>query len=326
MERLPRGSNFKRAKMLWELGLNVAGDPKTPYGGDRDMCITVGNGSGAQFRPALRMATGSPILAHDVAAGNIEMAMINPSGLLTQAYRGVGLFPEPLPLRVIGVYPTWDWFIFTVHPKTGLTSLADVKARRYPLHVSVKEDVTHSTRVVIDQVLGFYGFSLADIVAWGGKLNLTGAPADPRRMDALAEGSLDAIFDEGLAIWFDKALEHGMRPLDLEPECYAHLKTLGWRQNTLPKGYFPHLTKEQTCIDYSGWPLYCRADLPDDLAYKVAASFAARQDEILWEDSGFKGDILQVGRDTFSTPIDVPLHPGAERFYRELEAKRRDGS
>ena len=42
---MPRGSNFVRAKMLWEIGLDVAGDPLTPYGGDRDMCIAVGNGS-----------------------------------------------------------------------------------------------------------------------------------------------------------------------------------------------------------------------------------------------------------------------------------------
>ena len=61
MEDLPRGANFRRAKTLWELGLNFAGDPATPYGGNRDVCITIGNGSGEEFRPFLRMATGSPI-------------------------------------------------------------------------------------------------------------------------------------------------------------------------------------------------------------------------------------------------------------------------
>lgn len=322
MERLPRGSNFKRAKMLWELGLHVAGNPLTPYGGDRDMCITVGNGSDVRFRPALRMATGSPILAHDVAAGNLEMAMINPSGLLTQAYRGVGLFPKPLPLRVIGVYPTWDWFVFMLNPKTGLRSLEDIRKQQYPLHVSVKEDVTHSTRVIIDQVLGFYGFSLADIVSWGGKLNLTGAPADPRRMTLLPEGKLDAIFDEGLVIWFDEALRHGMMPLDLDPDLLAHLKTLGWRQNNIPRKLFSNLEKDIVGIDYSGWPLYAREDLPEQLAYDVAAAFAARQDEIPWEETGFEGDIRQVWQDTYSTPIDVPLHPGAERFLNECRLQK----
>ena len=37
MEPLPRGANFVRAKMLWEIGLHIAGNPETPYGGNRDM-------------------------------------------------------------------------------------------------------------------------------------------------------------------------------------------------------------------------------------------------------------------------------------------------
>jgi len=52
---LPSGANFKRAKILWEIGLNIASNKAIPYGGNRDVCITIGNGSGEQFRPALRM-------------------------------------------------------------------------------------------------------------------------------------------------------------------------------------------------------------------------------------------------------------------------------
>lgn len=325
METLPRGSNFKRAKLLWELGLHVAGNPLTPYGGDRDMCITVGNGSGAQFRPALRMATGSPILAHAVAAGTLDMAMVNPSALLTQAYRGVGLFPQALPLRIVGVYPTWDWFAFVFNPRTGLNSLYDVKKQRYPLHVSVKEDVTHSTRVFIDQVLAFYGFSLKELESWGGRLNLTGAPADPRRMEALARGELDAIFDEGLAIWFDEALRMGMVPHELEPEAFEYLASLGWKKDIVPASEFTHLDNDYAGVNYSGWPLYASANLSDQIVYDVCSAFIARQGEIPWEKAGYTGDITQIWRDTFSTPIDVPLHPGAERFYRDA-AGRGSGS
>ena len=50
MEPLPKGANFMRCKMLWEIGLHIAGDPATPYYGNRDMCIAVGKGSGDAFR------------------------------------------------------------------------------------------------------------------------------------------------------------------------------------------------------------------------------------------------------------------------------------
>ena len=316
MEPLPRGANFLRAKMLWELGLQVAGNPSTPYGGNRDVCITVGNGSGTDFRPALRMATGSPILAHAVARGALEMAMVNPSALLTQAYRGVGLFPSPLPLRIVAVYPTHDQFVFMIHPRTGLRSLAEVKEFRYPLQVSVKEDPTHSTRVLIDQVLGQYGFKLADIESWGGRLHMSGSPSDPRRMDPLRQGTLDAIFDEALVIWFDEALACGLEPVELEPEIFAKVTALGWRRVVLPAGSYPHLKRDHACIDYSGWPLYANAALPDQLVYEVCAACAAREAEIAWEAGAYTG-ITQLWRESVATPIDVPLHPGAERFLRE---------
>jgi TRAP-type uncharacterized transport system substrate-binding protein len=317
MENLPRGANFLRAKALWELALNYAGNPNTPYGGNRDVCITIGNGSGAEFRPHLRMATGSPTLAHAVAKGTIEMAFVNPSAFLTQAYRGVGLFKEKLPLRIVGNWPTWDWFVFAVRKGLGFRSLADIKRARYPLKVSVKEDPTHSTRVLTDQVLALYGFSLADIEAWGGKLSMSGSPSDKRRMEPLRDGTLDAIFDEALVVWFDEALKHDMVLLDPEPEIFAQLAELGWRRIMVPKSRFPGLDHDHPCIDYSGWPLYARADLPEQIVYDVCSGFAARADEIPWEQDSFE-DVSQVWRETNATPMDVPLHKGAERWLKEM--------
>ena len=314
---LPRGANFRRTKLLWEIGLNIAGNPNTPYGGDRDMCITVGNGSGDHFRPMLRMATGSPILAKQVAAGGLEMAMVNPSAFLTQAYRGVGLFSEPLPLRVIASYPSWDRFVFMVRPRTGITSLKDIRDKRYPLYVSVKEDVTHSTRVFLDQALSYYGFKLDDIVSWGGKLNVTGAPNDPRRMNALASGELDAIFDEGLVVWFEEALKTDMQLIELEPDHFEFLASLGWRRVLIPKDRYRNMPYDHYCVDYSGWPLYANADLPEQIAYDAAAAIAARETEIVWVPEDYTG-VAQVFENTDATPLDVPLHPGAERFYREI--------
>ena len=105
------------------------------------MIITIGSGSGASFRPWLRLATGSAILAEQVAKGDgVDLAFVNPSALLTQAYRGVGVFSAPLPARIVAVYPSWDRFVFMIHPRTGIRSLADIKAKRYPLRVSVRED------------------------------------------------------------------------------------------------------------------------------------------------------------------------------------------
>ena len=37
-------------------------------------------------------------------------------------------------MRIVTVYPSWDRFVLMVDPRTGIRSLADIKAKRYPLH------------------------------------------------------------------------------------------------------------------------------------------------------------------------------------------------
>ena len=316
MEPLPVGANFKRAKILWELGLHIAGNPATKYGGNRDMCITVGAGSGESFRPSLRLATGSAVMAHAVAKGEIEMAFVNPSAMLTQAYRGVGLFDKPLPVRIIGNYPSADRFVIAVREKLGLRSLADIKKARYPLRISLREDPTHSTLVLVEQLLSFHGMSVAEIESWGGSVRPCGGPGDIRRLSGLRDGTIDAVFDEGISAWLDEALAHGMVPLDLDEETFAHLGAIGWRRMPLKAGRFSYLERNHDCIDFSGWPLYASASLPDQVAYEVCGAFGARHDEMPWETATHQG-ISQIGRETDATPMDVPLHPGAERWYRE---------
>jgi TRAP-type uncharacterized transport system substrate-binding protein len=318
MEPLPRGANFVRAKTFWEIALHIAGNPATPYGGNRDVIIGVGSGGQANWKPWFRMATGSAILAEEVCAKDgADIAFVNPSALLTQAYRGVGIFKKKLPVRVIASYPSWDRAVFMVHKRCDITSLKDIKDKRYPLKVSVREDPTHSTLVLIDQALAFHGFSLADMVGWGGRLVVCGSPMDEkRRLEPMRRGELDAVFDEGIRVWIHEASAHDMAPIELSNAEFEALGKFGWRKVTLPKSHFPGLDRDYQTIDFSGWPIYSSADLPDQVAYEVCGALAARVGEIPWEPENFKG-MAQLGRDTEATPIDVPLHPGAERWYKE---------
>jgi TRAP-type uncharacterized transport system substrate-binding protein len=266
------------------------------------------------------MSCGSPILAHAVARGELEAAIVNPSAMLTQAVRGKGLFSKPQPLCVVANYPSWDRFVFAVSPRSGIRSLADIKAKRMPVRISTREDPTHSTRDLIGQVLELYGYSLKDVEGWGGSLQLNGGPGDKRRLQAIAEGAVDIIMDEGLALWLEPALAAGYKPLALEPETFAKLGEMGWRRVVMPKGLYKGLEADHACLDYSAWPLYARTDLPDEDAYKIVDAIHARQKEIVWENfnswAPYQG-IGALGEETEATPRDVPLHPGAARWFRE---------
>jgi hypothetical protein len=221
-----------------------------------------------------------------------------------------------LPVRIIASYPSWDRFVFAIHPRSGIRSVADIKAKRYPLRVSVREDPTHSTLVLIEQAFALHGFTLKDIESWGGRLILCGGPSDVRRLQPLARGEIDAVFDEGIKVWLNEALAAGLVPIQPDESEFAAMGKLGWRLVVLPKARFPQLAKDVDTFDFSGWPIYANASLPEQTAYDICAALAAREAEIPWE-KGSDGSALHMVSDTETTPMDVPLHPGSERWYRE---------
>jgi TRAP-type uncharacterized transport system substrate-binding protein len=305
--------NEARGVMLTQMGLAMMA---TRWTGAKDILVTVGDASGDGFQPRLKIATGLIGLAHAVARGDVDAAFVNPSGLLTQAYRGKGLFSEALDLRILASYPSWDRFICAVHPRTGLTSLADIREKRYPLKVSVRLDPTHGTRVLLEVALKACGFSLDDIDAWGGKVTYTTRPREQSRLEGLASGELDAVFDEGVGSWFREALDAGLQPIELGAEAIGALEAVGWRAAVLPASRYAGLKRDYTVIDFSGWPLYTRGSLPDEDAYRLVDAMAARDASMPWE-AGTYQNFGQTGQDNDSAPRDVPLHPGAERWYRE---------
>ena len=106
----------------------------------------------------------------------------------------------------------------------------------------------------------------------------------------------------------------------LEPETFAKLGDMGWRRVVMPAGRYKGLEGDHACIDYSAWPLYARTDLPEEIAYRIVDAIHAREAEIVWENfnqwAPYQG-IGALGEETDATPRDVPLHPGAARWFRE---------
>ena len=60
--------------------------------------------------------------------------------------------------------------------------------------------------------------------------------------------------------------------------------------------------------------------MPDDVVYDVCDAIVARQAEIPWEERSWT-DISLPFIDNEATPMDVPLHPGTERWLKDMEGK-----
>ncbi len=270
----------------------------------------------------------TPAVMEEVARGEVHFAIINPVGPLVMAVRGTGPFQVPLPLRAITVIPSYDQFVFAVSADSGLTTLDQVRERQYPLRVSLRGQMDHSNQFYTKQVLSICGFSLEDIVSWGGRVQYDrglpdgqglwndGSTKVPTRLDAVERGEIDAIFDEAIITWAHRAADLNMRFLELGEHRLAQLEALGLRRGPVTHQQYPHLPNEVTGVDYSGWPIYTHAAVPDDVVEAFCDALETRKSQIPWE---FEGPLPleRMVRDAPDTPQDVPLHPGAERFWRK---------
>ncbi len=301
-----------RSRLVLEVASELSGKKEWPYPQAR---VTLREQGGESWQACL-FASDTPDVIDQVARREVDVAIINPAGPLALAYRGTGPFKKALPLRVITVIPSLDQFGFAVSESTGLTSLSQIRERRFPLRVSLRGQRNHSVHFVVKQVLEQVGFSIDDITTWGGQVRYDrGIPNSDRRIGAVQRGEADAIFDEAIVTWVNPALESGMRFLSLEEPLLKHLEALGFRRAKITKARHPKLPEDVTTLDFSGWPVYTHAEVSDQLVTSFCAALEVRKNQIPWEKEGHL-PLERMCRDTPAAPLDIPLHPAAERFWK----------
>jgi TRAP-type uncharacterized transport system substrate-binding protein len=272
---------------------------------------------GAADWPLTLFASDSPATLHEVAAKKVQFAIINPGMILKLAVLGSAPFKEPMPLRIIAVLPSRDQMVFAVKSDTGLTSFAQIRERRFPLRVSLRGQPDHSLHMIVDHVLAAAGLTLSDIVSWGGEVRYdAGMAYGNNRIGAVYRGEIHAVFDEGASTWGNMALELGMRFLPVEESLLERLEVAGLRRAVMEKEDFPKLAADVPSLDFSGWPIYTHQDTPDPLVNDFCKALEASKDRIPWAQEG-PLPLAQMVRDTPEGYIEVPLHPAAERFWRD---------
>lgn len=263
-------------------------------------------------------ASDAPGSVDAVAKGEADIAICNPGSVLAMAARGRGPWQgKPLPLRSIMAIPQYDQLGFAVNGATGLKTLADLKRTKYPLKISLRGQPDHSVHLVCNCVLAAYGMSLEDIVSWGGKLVPSeGLPNAKDRIGAVERGEVDALWDEALPMFADRALALGMRFLAIDEPQLKALEADGLKRAMITRQEFPALPEDVPTLDFSGWPVFCLDSAPEEMIYKFCEALEARKDRIPWYGKGPMA-LDRMCKDTVEGPLYLPLHPGAARFWKE---------
>jgi TRAP-type uncharacterized transport system substrate-binding protein len=256
------------------------------------------------------------------AGGRFDIGMTTPAWLAELAVAGAPPFAEPLKLRALAVLPHNDRLVLSVRKTTGITSITQIAEEKRPLRISTPlRETRHPGVWFTERVLELHGFDFDDIEAWGGKILRN----RPKNIDA-GSGTVaispdcDAVFDEAIMTrrWSRIADEAAMTYLPIDPPIADLIRERGWPVGTLNAGALPGLERDIQTLDLSGWLIYCREDLDEEIAYLTIRALDEQQGTINgWFSSPTMGltskmDLAQVGRDT-----PIPLHAGADRYYRE---------
>lgn len=224
-------------------------------------------------------------------------------------------------IRALGYLPQDDRLVFCVREDTGITSFDDIRARKFPLRLATTtRDQDNLLTWLVERILELHGIPPA-IEQWGGKW--LGHDHPRKCLPQAINGEANAVCNEGIMVpqWYELVEKVPMRFLSMEEAALGKLVSdYGVRRAILPKGRLK-ADRDIACVDFSNWAIIVRDDMYDDLAYRIVAVMVEERAEF---EARFRH--LPVERSPMTYPIDpykmckglgAPLHPGAERYYRE---------
>jgi TRAP transporter TAXI family solute receptor len=188
---------------------------------------------------------------------------------------------------------------------SGINSVADLAGKRVSL-----DEPGSGTYVDANLILESNGLSAADLTAEA----LKGGAAS----EALRNGKIDAYFvvagyPTGSLVELASAADIKLVPIDGAGAAALTEKYGFFASSDIPAGTYEGVDATTTVAVGAQW--FTSANEDDDLIYNITKA--------LWNDESRK--LLDVGHakgktitaDTALAGVGVPLHAGAERFYRE---------
>lgn len=234
------------------------------------------------------------------------------------AYTGVEPYKKPSPdIRSIVNINDITRMHVMVREDSPIHSFRDIKEMKYPLklcHGVVGNVAEYIGRKLLEE----YGVTYADIKNWGGKLYNNGQN-DVASM--VQDGLVDCFFwfGPGQAAHVQEACS-GVKlrwlPID-DPEIMKRMQEkYSMIPGVIPADYFNGMVgKDIPCVT-NPTEIMVRADLPEDVVYALTKAIIEGKEDIartvpMWGHFDLQSACRNLG---------APLHPGAERYYKEKGA------
>ena len=267
-----------------------------------------GGSCGAPGLVATALASnGSVANINGIAGGSIESGFTQ-SDVAYWAFTGTGVFegqPAIDGLRTIAnLYP--ESIHLVARADSGIDSVADLKGKKVSL-----DEPGSGTLVDARLILAAYGIAETDIEPEYLKPN--------QAADLMRDGNMDAFFFVGGFPAGAIAELATSRAIKLVPivgsEADAVIEEYGFfSANTVPGGTYEGVADDvETLAVGAQW--VTGADQDEELIYEITKALWNENSRRLLDAGHAKGKEIRL--ETALDGVGVPLHPGAERYYRE---------
>ena len=251
-------------------------------------------------------SNGSVANAAAIGAGTAQSGFVQ-SDVAFWAYTGTGVYdgrPKIDILRAIAnLYP--ESFQLVVRRGSGIKSVADLRGKRVSL-----DEPGSGTLVDARLILAAYGLSEKDLKA-------EYLPAQ-QVADALKEGAIDAFFN--VSGWPQSAVADLAATVGIElvpidgPQANKLLQQYSFfGADEIPDDAYKGVSGVKTVSVHALWVTSSKQ--PDDLIYKITAALWNPNSRKLLDSGHAKGRVIRL--ETATVGLGIPLHAGAEKFYKE---------
>ncbi|MEO0622369.1 MAG: TAXI family TRAP transporter solute-binding subunit [Pseudomonadota bacterium] len=298
---------------FWRIGTGGAGGTYFPIGGLIANAISNPPGSrpcdkggscGVPGLVAIAVSTNASVAnVNAIHAGQLDAGLAGAQSV-TQGYEGQGKFdgnPKENIRVIANLYPE-DMHLVT--PKgTKLSSLKDLEGMKVGVAAAGS-----GTQVSVRMILEHYGIKADEY-----ELGLA------QSSQRLADGQLDAFFYAGgtpFAALIQLGSTKGFELYEFSEEERKQINEIipYYVESMIPAGTYETITYDVPTVAVNG-QLITSVEQPDDLVYEITKALWNDNTRKLLDKGHAKGKAIRP--ETALKGVLIPLHPGAEKFYKE---------
>ena len=230
------------------------------------------------------------------------------------AYDGKEAYTEKLDnLRaLVGGLDTY-YLVAVTTKKLGISSVREIRDKKLPVKIYT-QPIGSLGEFAGRQLLRAAGMTYADVKGWGGSTNHVGYGII---IDAFKDGRADVLFSVVTPKHpsvSEIVNDVDVKFLGLDAEATKALLPLGYTAATMPPETFKGQTEPVKTV---GFPtvLITNTALPEPVAYTITKVVIDNKDALVRGHAG----LAEFDPKTAWQPdkVGIPLHPGAEKAYRE---------